>query len=162
MPALEERIQRLEDLEAIRHLQARYCDCVDIGWKAELPDKKQRLLEEVFSDDIVFIVLTADGEATEMRGRQQVGDHYDEGIAVFKFGIHYVMNPRLEIAGDTATGSWPVLVPLTDPDGNPKWFSGKYFVEYKKTEDGWRISLLSQQIAFYTPFDEAWEPGVVK
>jgi hypothetical protein len=159
---IESRVQRLEDIEAIRQLKALYCSCVDVGWKGESPDRKAKLIDDVFAADIVFEVLTAEGFSDRFVGRDEVRERYDSAIAPFPFGVHYTMNPIIEVDGDTAKGRWPVLVPLIDPDGNAKWFSGKYIEEYTREAAGWRISYLRQDVAFYTPFSQAWEAGVMR
>lgn len=154
--SLEARVRHLEDLEEIRKLKARYCDYVDIGWELEDPDKKEKLVENVFAEDIVWEVPTADGLSEKFSGRDDVRAQYDRAVSPFKFGIHLAMNPVIEIEGDHATGQWPVLVPLTDPQGVAVLLTGKYLEEYVRAEAGWRISRMREVTAFYTPFEEGW------
>src|ERR1700761_4166188 len=95
----EERLGRLEDPGSIRHVKAPYCACVDVGWKTELPDRKDQLINEVFSEDMVWEVLTAAGPSDRLEGRQEIRDRFDAAIAPFPFGIHFVMTPKLEVDG---------------------------------------------------------------
>jgi ketosteroid isomerase-like protein len=154
--SIEDRLRRLEDIEEIRKLKARYCDYVDLGWELEDPDKKNKLVTTVFSEDIVWEVPTADGLSERFVGREQVLEQYDRAVAPFLFGIHLAMNPIIEVDGDQASGQWPVLVPMTEPDGRAVWCSGKYLEKYVRTDDGWRIAYLRLATAFYTPFDTGW------
>ena len=46
-PSLESRIQRLEDIEAIKQLKARYCGLCDDGYPADD-------LAELFTEDAIW------------------------------------------------------------------------------------------------------------
>jgi len=50
-----------DDVEEIKKLKARYCDYVDLGWELEHPDRKERLIDEVFAENVVWEVPTANG-----------------------------------------------------------------------------------------------------
>lgn len=154
---LEREAALLRDVEEIKKLKARYCDYVDLGWELEDPDRKERLIYEVFAEDVVWEVPTANGLIERFEGRDQVRQQYDTAVAVFRFGIHLAMNPIIEVDGDSAIGQWPVLVPLTAPNGVPIWLAGKYLEKYRRTAVGWRISYLKEITAFCTPFDVGWE-----
>lgn len=154
--SIEQRVRRLEDVEEIKKLKARYCDYVDLGWELEDPDKKIKLVSTVFSENIVWEVPTADGLSERFNGREQVLEQYDRAVAPFRFGIHLAMNPIIEVDGDAASGQWPVLVPMTEPDGTAVWCAGKYLEQYERTAEGWRITYLRLATAFYTPFDTGW------
>jgi ketosteroid isomerase-like protein len=56
--------------------------------------------------------------------------------------LHTLSVPVLDIDGDTATGSWYVVVyhPPAPGDVHPIRFAGRYFDDYRDTGDGWRLS----------------------
>jgi hypothetical protein len=159
---IEERLQKLEDINEIRQLKARYSSCADVGWQGEPVDRKNTLIDEVFAENIVYEVLTAEGNADRFVGREEVRSRYDTAIGPFQFGIHLVSEPRLEVDGDNAEGEWPVIVPLIDPNGHAKWFAGKYVEKYAREDGRWRITYLRQVVALYTSFDDPWAAGVMK
>jgi hypothetical protein len=56
-------------------------------------------------------------------------------------GIHSVTNPRVQVDGDTASGSWYLLDVFFGGAGeNPLKIVGIYHEDYVRTTDGWRIS----------------------
>jgi len=152
---LEQELRALRDRERICNLMADYFAAVDVGWEAELPDKRERLIESVFAADVVVEMITGSGPSV-FRGRTALREAYDRDFDAYPFGIHYGSNPRLTIDGDQADGAWHVFAPCTDPEGVSRWFGGRYLVEFARAPEGWRISRLVQQVAFFTAFDRPW------
>jgi len=152
---LERELRELRDLEEIRALKARYFAAVDVGWEAELPDKREQLIDGVFAEDVVLEMLTADG-FTVLRGREALRDVYEEQLNAYPFGIHYGTNDLVELDGERASAAWHVLAPCTDPQNVSRWFGGRYLVDLVRTPEGWRIARLHQQVAFFTAFSEPW------
>ena len=56
--------------------------------------------------------------------------------------IHMLGSPRIEVAGDTATGDWTVAAHSKARDGQTKLTIGRYCDRFTRTADGWRISYI--------------------
>ncbi len=95
---LKNRLETLEVVEAIKKLKARYCQCAD--------ERDAAGFANLFTEDGVFEGGTFGrgqgraGIVTFLRGVQQQS---------LPFALHYVMNPIIEVQGDTATGQWYLL-----------------------------------------------------
>jgi hypothetical protein len=53
--------------------------------------------------------------------------------------IHMLGSPRIEVAGDTATGDWTIAVHSKRKDGETMVIAGRYSDRFVRTADGWRI-----------------------
>jgi hypothetical protein len=133
MPDLERRIARLEAIEEIRRLKARYFRCVDTRNWAEFAT--------LFTLDCEFEFAESTSGA---RGRREfllaVAKHFASGISV-----HHGHEPEIDIiAEDRATGIWPMFDLVESPAdsgyvNHTGW--GHYYEEYRREPDGtWRIS----------------------
>ncbi|MBC2667726.1 nuclear transport factor 2 family protein [Novosphingobium piscinae] len=54
--------------------------------------------------------------------------------------IHALGSPRIEVAGDTATGDWTITVHSKRRDGEQMQVVGRYSDRFVRTPDGWRIA----------------------
>jgi ketosteroid isomerase-like protein len=134
-----DRLERLEAIEAIRNLKARYFRLMDT--------KQWDALADVFTPDMR--VVTPDGRIW-MEG----GEKY---AASLQFGLsdavscHQGLTGEIEIAGDgTATGIWAMQDVITWTDRHPRegWKAilgrGHYHETYRRGDDGqWRIATLT-------------------
>jgi len=129
---LEERITRLEDIEAIKQLKARYCEICDDNHNADR-------ITSIFTEHAIW----------EGRGIGKATGH-SELRALFKtfqqtisYSQHMVLNPIIEINGNTATGVWYFFGPFTFFENNQaKWQAARYFEDYEKTGETWKIKHL--------------------
>lgn len=129
---LEARIARLEAVEEIRRLKARYFRCVDRREWEEFAD----LFTEDFVPDF--------GESTS-RPRTKaefvaaVARHFATGIS-----IHHGHEPEIDILdADHATGIWPMFDLVESPAdsgyrSHTGW--GHYTETYRKVEGRWLIA----------------------
>ncbi|MDX1383576.1 MAG: nuclear transport factor 2 family protein [Thermoanaerobaculia bacterium] len=156
MSDLEARVRRLEDVEAIRRLKARYCFACDAGYDVEA-------LAELFTEDAVW-----DGGALGVaEGREAIRRFFERAPQAMSFAVHMVTNPLIEIDGDTATGAWYLLQAATHaPSESAVWGSARYDEEYVRTETGWKFRRLRLTSHFWTPYGSGWlaersifEPG---
>lgn len=149
---LEARIQRLEDIESIKALKALYCKYCDDGYD---PDG----LASVFTEDAIW-----DGGNTFgiVHGRAGIRGHFENASKRVSIARHQVMNPIIEIDGDTATGHWLLFQPCSNagPDGDEAvWLAATYADTYRRAPDfpgGWLISGTTIDVAFFSRFDEGW------
>ncbi len=141
---LAARIQRLEDIEEIKQLKARYCSCCDDHYN---PDG----IAELFALDGVW-----DGaDFGVFRGRDEIREFFLKGSDVFPFTIHQVMNPIIEIDGDTARGSWYLLQPAVQGD-KAVWLAARYADEYTRVDGKWLFQKLKTTTLFFAPYAEGW------
>ncbi len=153
---IEERLQVLEDIEAIRKLKAAYCAACD-------DDHNGAALADVFMPDGTWAV--AGGSVTV--GRElivEMGNGIRNSGRV-KRPAHQVFNPVIEVDGDTATGAWRFLMMHTK--GDERSFVriiGTYDEIYARTPDGWKIKSLVCTIdehGVYATADEGAMPSRV-
>ena len=148
---LDRRVARLEAIEAIRVLKARYADVCDTGYDAVR-------MRPLFTDDAVW-------DGGPRFGRYQGVDAVCEFFAgvssQITWALHYMIAPIIELAedGETARGSWYLLEPCTmTTDEGPRamLLMGRYADRYRKTDGGWKISELVLDCQAITPLDEGW------
>ena len=135
---LEARLQRLEDIEAIRQLKARYCQACD-------DDHNGDAVAACFVADGLWEGANIDVHA---RGREAI-HAYIHGVRTsgrVNNPAHMVMNPVITLDGDRATGHWRFQMMYADrSDPAATHFHriiGIYEDEYVRTETGWLMSHL--------------------
>ena|SRR5436190_10083191 len=148
---LARRVGRLEEIEAVRVLKARYADVCDTGYD---PAR----IRPLFTEDAVW-----DGGPRFGRheGIDAICRFFADVSSQITWALHYLMAPVIELSDDgrTATGSWYLLEPCTMVvDGEPRAtvLMGRYADRYRKGEAGWQISELVLDCQVLTPLDEGW------
>lgn len=90
-------------------------------------------------------------------GRDGIRDFFINAPNRLPFAVHMVMNPIIEVNGDTATGTWYLFQPCTYADGDRAvWGSARYDEEYVRVDGVWMFKNLSLTSNFWTPFDQGW------
>lgn len=135
------RLDRLESLEAIRTIKARYAVLAD-RCLASPSSANAVALADLFTDDAV-----ADyGFFGTFTGRAELLNAFENVLpAGTRWSAHYIVNPILLVDGDTAQGSWSFLihaVPRTPPDAAQTTFFGGYEEKYRRVGGRWKISEL--------------------
>lgn len=139
------RLQRLEDIEAIRGLKARYCRAVD--------ERDAAAWAALFTEDAIW----DGGRFGRYEGFAEVRRYFEQILQNLAFTIHYVMNPVIRVDGDRAHGTWYLFEPCTMAEGSePVWGAGSYEEDYVRTGDGWKIRLLTLTSSFWTPYAQGW------
>jgi hypothetical protein len=157
---LEERIQRLEDLEAIRYLKHHYyCHLVDrsiAGDKAAIDEMITRFCDDI-SIDFTGIGL--------VEGFDPVCNFYREALPmVLRWTQHRVMSEAITIDGDTASAVWYVDCPM---DGVPEdnfmgwagsgFIAGRYQEEYLRVDGVWKWKKIVALLDIQTNFATNWQ-----
>ena len=148
----EQRIRRLEDIESIKRLKARYCYLVDAGIGGD--ESKWDELMACFTDD-----ARADFEFYGVHeGKRAVAAFFKEIVAsALSYSAHMVTNPLIEVNGDTATGKWYFHVPCTGRATNTAgWLQGRYEEEYVRIDRQWKWKSITTRFDHITPFDVGW------
>ena len=129
---LEERITRLEDLEAIKQLKARYCEICDDNHNAER-------ITSIFTEDAIW-----EGRGIgKAQGHVEIKALFENFQKTISYSQHMVLNPIIEIHGINATAVWYFFGPFTFFKNNQaKWQAARYKEDYKKTDGEWKISHL--------------------
>jgi hypothetical protein len=125
-------VRRLQAVEDIKRLKARYCRFVDLNRREEL--------RRLFTDDIVYEFKgwkTGQGADSFAGSAQDFADRHS---------FHRVSMPDIEILSETtARGIWAMVDIIEYPESSGKTGLrgyGYYHEEYRKVEDAWRISSL--------------------
>src|ERR1051326_1754244 len=129
---VQKRLQRLEDLDAIRALKARYFFCCD--------RKDPKGMRACFADGPVHIDYGVVG--TFDRADALVKVFTEIGCHDYMVEMHHGMNPQVELVNDTtARGTWSLHYFLinTQTKGLTQ-LAGYYEDEYKKAGGAWKIA----------------------
>jgi len=132
MAALEKRITRLEDIEAIKQLKARYCHICD-------DDHNPETVKTVFAEDGIW----ESADFGTARGHAEISELFANFRKMFNFSQHNIMNPVIEVDGDRATGIWYIMGPWTYRENNDeKWLALRYDDDYVKIDGEWKYQHL--------------------
>ena len=127
--SLESRIQLLEDIEAIKKLQATYGHFVDRGWNG----KEVQDVSHFFTEDATFECAAFGMNA---KGNKEIAETLKQG-STFTIAQHSFTNPIIDVDGDNATGKWLLWVGVNNGEANIVFESED--VKYARTSDGWKI-----------------------
>ena len=145
---LEIRLRVLEDIEAIKVLKRRYCAYCDEEGGANADG-----LASLFTENAVW----DGGHLGRAEGREGIRSFFSRMPRKLSFAVHMVLNPIIEVNGDTAKGTCYLLEPCTYTDGDRAvWGSGRYDEEYVRVDGHWMFQNLMLDTHFWTPFDEGW------
>lgn len=143
---LEQRVQALEDVNAIRHLKARYAAYCDDQYN---PDA----IAALFTEDAVW---ESQGLG-RFEGRHAIREFFRGASRLFPFAIHYSLNGQIDVQGDMARAQWYLFMPCTLGEGNrAMWRAGVDHEEYVRVEGEWKFTRTSSAPLFHTPFEEGW------
>lgn len=132
MQTLEERIQRLEDIEAIKQLKARYLHACD--------RKDTKVISACFKEGEVLIDYGPIGQF----------NHRDELINVFRemavntavIDAHHAQNPQIKwLSATVAEATWDLYFFQLNPETKQmSQISGYYKDKYEKLNGEWLIT----------------------
>lgn len=158
---LEARVAKLEAIEQIRQLKARYAKVCDTGYDPER-------MAPLFTRDAVW-----DGGPRFGRyeGLDEIRGFFAGVSSQITWALHYMVAPDIEVADDleTATGAWYLWQPCTVvADDGPRavWLTGTYADRYRREQHGWKFSEVVLDCQTISPVEEGWvrrpfwnEPG---
>ena len=129
---LLKRITRLEDIEAIKQLKARYCEICD---------------HENYDPDAMANLFTEDGTwdgggVGKAEGREAIRKLFAGFPERIDRAQHIVVNPLIEVDGNQAHGVWYLISAMTQSDGTKsKWpgSAGRYHEDYVKQNGEWKF-----------------------
>jgi hypothetical protein len=131
-PSLETRLRRLEDLEAIRTLKARYLFCCD--------RKDVAGMRACFADGEVHIDYGAVGSFDNADALAKVFS--DIGCHPHMVEMHHGANPQIDMTGaDSAAGTWSLHYFLINTEQKSlTQLAGYYEDEYRRVGGAWKIA----------------------
>jgi SnoaL-like domain len=148
LESLSARVQRLEDLEAIRTTWRDYCMRLDSGdWPA---------LGDVFTEDAVLemdgLNALSSGLDGEYRGRKSIiNDFYVRAVGALVGGEqglhstgHISTNMQIDLRGDEAT----TLAYFFEIVSNNRVLIGTYQHRFRREEDRWRFAFLRISVRY--------------
>jgi hypothetical protein len=145
--SIEARLQRLEDIEEIKQLKARYCAGCDDDHNADI-------IASLFVEDGVWDtpgIARAEGRLAIHKLMTSIRKR-----GIIRNSAHQVMNPIIEVDGDCATGRWRFLMMYTGNvgDGTTQAIRvlGWYREEYVRMEGRWYYQSLYASIEDNSPY----------
>jgi hypothetical protein len=142
---IERRLTRIEDIEAIKQLKARYCEICD---DAHNPDR----ITSVFAEDGIW----ESADFGVARGHAEIRKLFQKFQQLIEFSQHNVMNPIIEVNGDRATGEWYFIGPFTFRGGKARWLALQYKDDYVKRNGRWKYQHLRINLRVSARYDEGW------
>jgi hypothetical protein len=150
------RLTRLETVEAIKHVIARYTEGADRR-------NDPAIMGPLFTEDAVW---EAEGFG-EHKGRAVIAKALaDIAVSQITWSVHFMVLPTVTVGPDarTATCQWYLweLAKIKDPNGEIKdsWFAAKYDSRLVLGADGWQFAWLLLNPLLNSPVGEPW-PGNV-
>ena len=144
---LERRLTVLEDVEEIKKLKARYCAVCD-------DDHNPNEITKLFVEDGVWEGMDGIGAH---RGHAAIRKLFEGFRDRISFSQHNVMNPIIEVNGDTAKGKWYFLGPFTFRKGNRAyWLAARYDDDYVKINGEWKFQHLRAIGRMSASYEKGW------
>lgn len=139
---LEQRVQRLEDIEEIRQLRFRYHRFIN--------QRAFDRMSELFTQDAVI-----DVGKVQLRGRAQIRQSFIEFGKQHPLVMQFPHNHMVELAGATATGL-SFFEARYARNGVPLMIAGSYEESYVRTDGRWLIQRMKLLIDFAVPPQVGW------
>lgn len=141
LAALEKRLTRMEDIEAIKQLKARYCHICD---DLHNPDR----IASVFAEDGIW----ESADFGQAKGHAAIRELFTGFRKLFTFSQHNIMNPIIEVDGDCAQASWYIMGPWTKAEMNEEiWMALRYDDDYVKIDGEWKYQHLRVDLRMTAP-----------
>jgi len=136
LATLEGRITRLEDIEAIKQLKARYCEICD---DMHNPNR----INGLFVEDAIW----ESPDFGKAVGHAEIRALFSKFQTMFSFSQHNITNPIIEVSGDRATGIWYIQGPWTHADGDREiWMTARYDDDYVRIDNEWKYQHLRASV----------------
>ncbi len=151
--SLEQRVQRLEDIEEIRRLKATYCDLCDQGLGNETV--LNALLPHFVDDaDLDFGM----GEGSVFHGKDQLKIFFGDVVpASVVFSMHMVHNSVIDVDGDTAKGRYYFEAPTTNAGTKEaQWMAGRYIEDYVRVDGEWKFKAIQVKWNYVAAYKDGW------
>jgi ketosteroid isomerase-like protein len=122
---LAERIDRLEQIEALKQLKYRYCAAVDANYDADA-------IAAMFTEEGVW----DGGDLGYFSGRNAIHKSFQEPNALVQWMCHTVVNPIIDVTGNRARCQWYMWLPKITIEGSSRTFQGGTHIDLCRRVDG--------------------------
>ena len=144
------RIQRIEDIEAIRRLKYRYCGLCDNGFQADE-------IAALFTEDGVWVAGEPWGD---FEGREAIAGFFRTMPDSVSFSVHALSNGEIDVDGNTAHARWRTLIPTTlkqEGGGVPHWMFCDYEDELRKEAGQWLFTRITADVTRSASHADGWD-----
>lgn len=151
--SLERRLARIEDVEAIIRLKAKYADYCDNGYDADG-------MASLFAEDGIW-----EGNAFGVHhGREAIRNHILSFHGQILWALHFMVNPVIDVAPDglSARGTWILFEPCTlagEGAGSPPdaaIITARYTDEFVKRDGRWWFKKVGAHFDQISNLDQGW------
>lgn len=155
LAAMRERVERLEDTNAIELLQATFGYYFDKGMWREVAQLFARDGRFEYGQSGVYIGPQRIERALHLFGPERLGRGY--------LNTHMQLQAVVTVAPDgrTATGRFQGMVMLSEPGANGQWGVGIYENRYVKEGGTWKIASLHFYPTGFTDYDLGWTRSAI-
>ena len=156
LAAHRERVERLEDQDAIENLQAYFGYYFDKGLWDEVADLFAAGGSFEYGQRGVYIGQDRIRRALLLFGPDGLGEGF--------LNNHMMLQPIITVAPDgrTATGRWQGMVMLSEPGANGIWGVGQYENAYVKERGVWKIAKLHFYVQAMADYDLGFSRGPLR
>lgn len=149
MQQLEQRLQTIEDREAVLRLQRAY------GFYTSKGDWDR--VADLFGDDARFVRGADDISGREairayLKADPLIGDGIGDGV----MAEEYQLQPVIQVDGENATGRWRTWIMRGTQGVDAYWGDGIYSADYRKVDGRWVIDALRWDETFVVPYKGGW------
>lgn len=146
--SLEERIKKLEDIEAIKDLMAHYAFYTNKGWNGKVVNVEE--MPSIYAKDAK--VEDADMHINIV-GLDEIMKDLPHSTADVDFSMHSFLNPIIVVDGDKATGKWLLWIGSKIKGSARAVFMSADFT-YVRTTQGWRIQTGNEHFGMLLAADQ--------
>jgi ketosteroid isomerase-like protein len=137
MPSLEQRIQTLEDRQALQELFSSYLIALD-----DAADLEQLLNH--FTEDAVFDMTALDYPTFE--GKAELRELFTGAFASMNHSAHYATNFKIDsLEQDRASARTHAMGMGVPVEGESVLFYVQYYLKFKRLNNSWKIHSLRGQ-----------------
>jgi hypothetical protein len=156
LAAYRDRVERLEDHDAIENLQAYYGYFFDKGLWNDVADLFAANGSFEYGQRGVYVGQERIRRALLLFGPQGLGQGY--------LNNHMQLQSIIDVAPDgrTATARWQGMVMLAEPGANGVWGVGQYENAYVKDRGVWKISKLHFYVQAEADYDLGFARGPLR
>lgn len=140
---IEQRIQALEDRQALCELKARYARAADSKYTPDGRRCEAILFTAAALAQAAFFCEDAVWEGGPFGGNLQGREAIFQSFlkAPWRHAMHFYQSPTIELDGDKASAQWLLWqIAVEEPSGAVMLLSGKTQESYCRDRDGWRIT----------------------
>ena len=158
MATVEQRLQRLEDIEEIRTLKQKYAKLCDTGLVE--PGLSELFTKDAHwdADELGFYLKgKADAQGVHLKGTKEIHAFFDDVSSSFSFALHYTLGHIIDVDdnGVDAKGTWYIWMPATVSD-SATFLAATYEDTYKKVSGTWKCDSVRVHLGFFTRYENGW------